>query len=231
VSPDPVLLIAAVGLLLSAEAVLLARGSGRRTLRRAWEAIHAGQVEQGRQLLQPFLDSPFPRRREPARIALLAAARVSGDREQMRFLLQRIDRSALSRQNRRILHEEEVRVLVELGETQQAVERAQALLVEEPAGGAALRRGHELLAYALLADGRHQAAQTALLRLLEVKSGPRQVQQRAWALYQLGLLRRLERREPEARHLLQQAAELGGRSPLGEQARQALAEAAAPERI
>src|SRR5438105_1841186 len=107
------------------EVVVVMRRPGRGRLRRAWQAIHAGQVAEGRRLLAGFLDSSLPRRREPARIALLAAARVSGDLDEVRRLLGSINRGALSAKNRRVLLEEEVRALIELGQTGQAVATAQ----------------------------------------------------------------------------------------------------------
>lgn len=222
------MLVAAV-VLVGTETAILLRGSGRRTLRRAWAAIHAGQLAEGRRLLAPFLDSPFPRRREPARIALLAAARLDGDRAEIRRLLGTIDRGALSAENRRILREEEVRVYVALGEAERAVRAAEALLGEGDA--AERRRALELQAYALLSDGRHGAAQRALEGLLALRDGERDAPQRAWALYQLALLRRLERREGEARALLQRAVEEGGDAPAARLAAEALLQGERPERL
>ncbi|MCS6914939.1 MAG: hypothetical protein RMK29_11375 [Myxococcales bacterium] len=197
-----------------------------RRLRQAWEAVHSGQLGRARQLLGPFLLSSCPRRREPARIVLLAAARIAGDEQAMRALLTGIDRTALSPDNLRLLREEEVRVLVALGQTQEAARSAQALRTE--GRGPELERASELLAYALLADGRHGAAERVLEDLI---TAPGASCRRAWALYQLGLLRRRARREAEAQDLFRQAATRGRGTPVGQLAEQALREGEIPERI
>lgn len=215
-------------------------GSGRRRLRRAWAAIHAGQLGKGRRLLQPFLLSPAPGLREPARIALLAAARVSGDRPAMKALLQSLRPNLLSPENQRRLKEEQVRALIALGDTAEAVRCAECLAKgngdddgdDDPMGGGGGAREdgvQELLAYALLCDGRQGAAYEALRDLSQRSS--LDPERRAWASYQLGLLCRQLRREAEAEQHLQEAARLGARGEVGAHARAALQRGALPERL
>lgn len=221
-------LAAGVMFLALTEVVLLVRGAGRRRLRRAWEAIHAGQLDKGRRLLEGFLQSPYPRRREPARIALLAAARIGGDRQAVIDLLGSIDRAALSVENRRVLAEEEVRALIEIGDTAAALRAAEALV-----GGGSVperRRARELHAYALLADGRSAAAYPALLALREEYPATLRVR-RAWACYHLGVVCQRERREGEARRFLEEARDLAAGSPLGQRAAEALHAPSAADRF
>lgn len=218
---------------LGVELTLVVRRSGRRTMSRAWRLIHAGRIEEGQRLLRPFLDSGQPRRREPARIALLAAARLSGDLAQVQTLLGRIDRGALSAENRRILAEEEVRAYLALGQAGRAVAVAEDLL-KQPGSADEHLRALELSAYALLWDGRYAAARAALKRLLDeppVGGRARAAQRRAWVLYQLGQLCRLERREGEARRYLEEALTLAGETPVGRYARDALRSGATPQRL
>lgn len=224
--------LALTGLLLTlslgVELTLSVRRSGRRAMTRAWRLIHAGQLEEGQRLLRPFLDSPQPQQREPARIALLAAARIAGETLAVQRLLGRIDRAVLSAENRRILAEEEVRAYLVLGQPARAVAAA-AELLRQPGTTEEQQRALELSAYALLWDGRYTAARAALTRLLE--GGGRPAQHRAWVLYQLGQLCRKERREGEAQRYLEQAAALAGDTPVGRYAREALRLGSIPQRL
>lgn len=235
-SPDVSIAVAALSLIAGVEYALLERGSSRNVLRRAWEAIHRGEIARGELLLQPFLCSALPRRREPARIALLAAARIRGDREGMRRLLESIDRRALSERNQGVLLEEQVRVLVALGEAEQAVEAARALLRLPAADAQEDLRRRSLLAYALMADGRTVAAETELLALCgryrAVQGGTQggtQEEALTWLHYQLGRLYQKERREGEAALHLSQAVAAAPGSALAALAQEALR--AAPERL
>lgn len=202
-------------------------GSGRRRLRRAWAAIHAGRLGKGRRLLQPLLLSPAPGLREPARIALLAAARVAGDRQGMKALLQGLRPDLLSPENQRRLKEEQVRALVALGDTAEALRRAESLAADADPGDHEVAR--ELHAYALLCDGRQGAAYEALRDLAQRPAST--PERRAWASYQLGLLCRQLRREAEAEQHLKAAAQESARGEVGAHARAALQQGALPERL